>query len=253
MRTSNPALNENVFAEARSYSGTDAMTIQGTVKKSFILLFILSLAAFYVWQKIFLPGGGVFAESRQLAAMLVLGGAIAGFVVALVTTFLKRFSPVTAPLYAVCEGFVLGGMSAFFEVMYRGIVFQAIALTFGTLFALLLAYRSGLIKASENFKLGIVAATGAIALFYFAEWILHFFGIRIPYIHEGGPIGIAFSLFIVAIAAFNLVLDFNFIEQGSQKGAPKYMEWYGAFGLMVTLVWLYLEILRLLSKARPRR
>ena len=158
----------------------------------------------------------------------------------------------TAPIYALLEGLVLGGLSATIELRYPGIAIQAVGLTFGTLFVLLMAYRSGLIKVTQKLRLGIVAATGGIFFFYLAEMLLGFFGIQFTSINGAGPIGIGFSLVIVAIAALNLVLDFDFIEQGVQVGAPKYMEWYGAFGIMVTLVWLYLEILRLLSKFRSR-
>jgi uncharacterized YccA/Bax inhibitor family protein len=167
--------------------------------------------------------------------------------------FKKNWAIVTAPLYAVLEGLVLGGLSATFEARFPGIVIQAVGLTFGTLFALLLAYKSGVIKATENFKLGVVAATGGIALVYLAGFVLGFFGVSIPYIHGSGTIGILFSLVVVVIAALNLVLDFDFIESGAASGAPKYMEWYAAFGLLVTLIWLYLEILRLLAKLRSRR
>jgi uncharacterized YccA/Bax inhibitor family protein len=172
---------------------------------------------------------------------------------AIVTVFKKEWAPITSPIYAVLEGFVLGGISSIFEASYPGIVIQAVGLTFGTLFALLIAYRSGLIKATENFKLGVVAATGGIFLVYMISFVLSFFGTTIPFIHESGTIGILFSLFVVVVAALNLVLDFDFIERGAESGAPKYMEWYAAFGLLVTLVWLYIEILRLLSKLRSRR
>jgi uncharacterized YccA/Bax inhibitor family protein len=169
-----------------------------------------------------------------------------------VTVFKKSRAGVTAPIYALLEGLLLGGLSAIFEAQYPGIVIQAVGLTFGTLFCLLVAYTSRMIKVTQNFRLGVFAATGGIALFYLASMVLGFFGIHIPYIHEGGLIGIGFSLFIVVIAALNLVLDFDFIEQAAAQGAPRYMEWYGAFGLIVTLVWLYIEILRLLSKLRSR-
>ena len=184
--------------------------------------------------------------------LYVWGGALSGFVIALATIFKKTWAPVTAPLYAIAQGFFLGAISAMYEARFNGIVMQAVLLTFGTLFALLFAYRSGLIKATENFKLGVVAATGGIALVYLASIVLGFFGVQIPMIHESGIVGIGFSLFVVVIAALNLVLDFDFIENATEKGAPKYMEWYGAFGLMVTLVWLYLEFLRLLSKLQSR-
>jgi len=160
---------------------------------------------------------------------------------------------VTTPLYAAFEGLLLGGLSLVFEARYPGIVINAVGLTLGTLAVLLLAYSSGLIRPSENFKLGVVAATGAVALLYFVSMVMGFFGKTIPFIHDSGPIGIGFSLFVVGLAALNLVLDFDFIERGAAMGAPKYMEWFGAFGLLVTLVWLYVEILRLLAKLQDRR
>ena len=175
-------------------------------------------------------------------------GVFGGFIVAMVTIFKKEWSPVTAPIYALLEGLVLGGLSAFLDLRYPGIAMQAVGLTFGTLFVLLLAYRSGLIPVTQKLRMGIIAATGGIALLYLMEMLLGIFGIHFAAINGSGFIGIGFSLFVVAIAALNLVLDFDFIERGVQAGAPKYMEWYGAFGIIVTLVWLYLEILRLLSK-----
>jgi uncharacterized YccA/Bax inhibitor family protein len=238
MRTSNPALNADTFTSARGTYG--AMTINGTVNKTFVLLLLVAITARWAWTQI------------AQAAGLVTLAAIAGFVVALVTVFKKEWAAFTAPIYALLEGLVLGAISALFEVRYPGIVIQAVFLTFGTLLSLLIAYKSGFIKATENFKLGVFAATGGIALVYLATLILGFFKVRIPYIYEAGPIGIVFSLFVVIIAALNLVLDFDFIEQGARQGAPKYMEWYAGFGLMVTLIWLYIEILRLLSKMRRR-
>jgi uncharacterized YccA/Bax inhibitor family protein len=247
MRTANPALNANTFGRATSAAYGDRMTIGGTVNKTGVLLVILLIPATWIWGQVY------GAWQSPAAGPLMLGGAIGGLIFALVTIFKKEWSPVTAPLYAACEGLLLGGISALMELRFPGIVVQAVALTAGTLLCLLLAYRSGLIRATENFKLGIVAATGAVAMIYLATIVLGFFGVRIPFIHENGLIGIGFSLVVVAIAALNLVLDFDFIEQGAEHGAPKYMEWYAAFGLMVTLVWLYLEILRLLAKLQSRR
>jgi uncharacterized YccA/Bax inhibitor family protein len=248
MRTANPALNSTTFTDiARLSDPSQAMTIQGTVNKTLLMLILVLVPASWVWN-IFLTSG-----NPQAIMPWLIGGTVGGFIVALITIFKKQWSPVTAPLYSVLEGFALGGISAFFEARFPGIVIQAVALTFGTLFCLLLAYKSGIIRATENFKLGVVAATGGIALIYVATLILGFFGISMPYIHESGIIGIGFSVFVVIIAALNLVLDFDFIENGTQSGAPKFMEWYAAFGLMVTLIWLYLEILRLLSKLRSRR
>ena len=260
MRTANPALNAKVFGEARGLGAGETMTLQGTVNKTFVLLGLLVISAAWVWGKIMQPAAQTF-EGLETAAQavpssvgpLMMLGIFGGLIVGFVTIFKKTWAPVTAPLYALCEGLFIGGISAIFEVQYPGIVIQAVALTFGTLFCLLTAYKSGLIKPTENFKLGIVAATGAIALIYFVSIIMGFFGASIPMIHSSGPVGIGFSLVVVTIAALNLVLDFDFIEQGSTMGIPKYMEWYAAFGLVVTLVWLYIEILRLLSKLRSRR
>jgi uncharacterized YccA/Bax inhibitor family protein len=247
MRTANPALNAETFKNlAYGADRENAMTIQGTVNKTGILLALTLIAAAWTWNKFFASG------TPESVAPWTMIGAFGGFIVALVTVFKKTWSSVTAPVYAVLEGLFLGGISATFEAQFPGIVIQAVGLTFGTLLCLLMAYRSGLIKATENFKLGVMSATGAIALFYLVTMILGFFGVRMPFIHESGIIGIGISVFIVIIAALNLVLDFDFIEQGSATGVPKYMEWYAAFGLMVTLIWLYLEILRLLSKLRSR-
>jgi uncharacterized YccA/Bax inhibitor family protein len=179
-------------------------------------------------------------------------GLIGGLVVALVTIFKQTWAPVTAPIYALLEGLVIGGISAFAESQFPGIVIQAVGLTFGTLLALLVAYKSRLIQVTDNFRLGVAAATGGILLVYLATFILGFFGVKIPLIHQSGWVGIGFSVFVVIIAALNLVLDFDFIEQGVASGAPRYMEWYAAFGLMVTLIWLYIEILNLLTKIYAR-
>ncbi len=245
-RTANPALNKNTFKIGNLSDTSSVMTINGTVNKTFIMLLFLMGTATWTWNS--------FMAADDVAAIIgwMIGGAIGGFVVAIVTVFKKQWSPYTAPLYALLEGLFLGGVSAFMESQFPGIVVQAVALTMGTLFSLLLAYKSGLIKVTENFRLGVVAATGAVALIYLLGWIMSFFGGGIPYIHESGWVGIGFSLVVVVIAALNLVLDFDFIESGAEQGVPKYMEWYAAFGLMVTLVWLYLEMLRLLSKIRSR-
>lgn len=251
MRSGNPALGQNTFLDIGSgrvvSGGSDqTMTLNGTVNKTGLLLLIIMVSAAYTWNRYTGP------ESMSAILPMLLVGAIGGFVVALVTVFKKTWAPYTAPVYALLEGLFLGGISAILEMKYPGIVVQAVGLTFGTLAALLMAYRSGLIKATENFKLGVVAATGGIFLLYMANIVMGFFGHSIGFIHESGWMGIAFSGFVVVIAALNLVLDFDFIENGVESGAPKYMEWYGAFGLIVTLVWLYLEILRLLSKLQSR-
>ncbi|ROU07113.1 Bax inhibitor-1/YccA family protein [Lysobacter enzymogenes] len=252
MRSGNPALKESTFLDLGSGAvvtgNGQAMTLNGTVNKTGFLLLLTVLTAAFAWSQIEIgPRGQVSG-----AGLYLWGGLIGGLIMSLVTTFKKEWSPVTAPMYALLEGFFLGAISSIFEARFPGIVIQAVMLTFGTLFALLAAYRTGLIKATENFKLGVVAATGGIALVYLASIVLRLFNIEIPYIHQSGIIGIGFSLFVVVIAALNLVLDFDFIENGVEQGAPKYMEWYGAFGLMVTLVWLYVEFLRLLSKLQSR-
>jgi uncharacterized YccA/Bax inhibitor family protein len=243
IKSSNPALSNSIFLQ-ESHSGivTDTMTIQGTVNKTAIALFLLICSASWTWS---LP----VSQAGALATL----GAIGGIVVALITVFKKHLSGVTVPIYALLQGLFLGSFSSIFEMQYPGIVIQAVGLTFGTLFALLSAYKSGLIKVTENFKLGLFAATGGLAMFYFVSFILGFFGVNFSMFTGSGPIGIGFSVVVVAIAALNLVMDFDFIENGSQQGAPKYMEWYGAFGLMVTLIWLYIEIIRLLAKLRDRR
>ncbi len=245
--TGNPTLNQNTFTDVQATGGTGTMTIQGTVNKTSILLILVTLSASYTWHM-------YYSGQGDMLMPWTIGGAIAGFVFAMVTIFKKQWSPVTAPIYAICEGLFIGGISSLFDAKYPGIALQAVMLTFGTLAALLGAYKTGLIRATDNFKRGVVAATGGIALLYLATIVMGFFNVHIlPSIYGSGPIGIGFSIFVVIIAAMNLVIDFDFIEQGSQLGAPKYLEWYGAFSLLVTLVWLYLEILRLLAKLNSRR
>ncbi|MFI5323633.1 MAG: Bax inhibitor-1/YccA family protein [Thermodesulfobacteriota bacterium] len=244
MKSSNPALGEKTFdGLSPDITGAGAMTINGTINKTLILLVLVVVPALWVWD--------MFAKSgMQAVTVWMYGGLIGGMVFAMVTIFKKTWAPYTAPLYAVLEGLALGGISAYAELQLKGVVFQAVALTFGTLLTMLVAYRSGLIKVTEKFRLGVVAATGAIFVVYLVSMVIGFFGVKVPFIYSGGTFGILFSLFVVVIAALNLVLDFDFIEQGANQGAPGYMEWYGAFGLMVTLIWLYIEFLRLLSKAR---
>lgn len=250
MRSANPALPANVFTSTRTgYRDTnvDVMTTQGVVVKTALLLLCVLVGAGWTWMSFFKSGGNAAAISPWM-----IGGAIGGFVAAIVTTFKKQWAPITAPIYALLEGFFIGGLSAILEASYPGIAIQAALLTFGTLAAMLAAYQGGFIRATENFKMGVMAATGGIAIVYLATIILGLFHIQIPGIFGNGLVGIGFSLFVCTIAALNLVIDFDFIEQGAKVGAPKYMEWYGAFALMVTLIWLYIEVLRLLSKIRER-
>ncbi|MGH9499518.1 MAG: Bax inhibitor-1/YccA family protein [Terriglobales bacterium] len=243
LKTSNPALSGDAFRVGGAVLG-DTMTVSGTVNKTGILLICVVATSAWSWN--------LFTRSPEAAMPLLAVGGIGGFIVALVTIFKKAWSPVTAPLYALLEGLVLGSASAMLEIHYPGIAMQAVGLTFGTLIALLLAYQSGIIRATEKFKIGVVAATGGIAIFYLAEFVLGFFGIHFATINGSGAIGIGFSAVVVVVAALNLVLDFDLIESGARAGAPKYMEWYGGFALMITLIWLYFEILRLLSKLRSR-
>ena len=250
MRSGNPVLGDNTFLDVGSgrvvTGNVQAMSINGTVNKTGLLLVLLAGAAAFSWDK----ASGAAGPGAALPWLMT--GAIGGLVVALITVFKKAWSPVTAPAYALLEGLFIGAFSAMMEARFPGIVLQAVGLTFGTLASLLVAYRTGLIRATEKFKLGVVAATGGIALLYLVDIGMGLFGHPMGFIHNNTWISIAFSGVVVVIAALNLVLDFDFIEKGVEAGAPKYMEWYGAFGLIVTLVWLYLDILRLLSKLQSR-
>jgi uncharacterized YccA/Bax inhibitor family protein len=239
-RSGNPALSSGFGGTqatyGKSFAMADQMTLAGTVGKTMFLLVCCVTAAYYGWYH----------------TALVFPAAIAGLIVAIVTIVKKEWAGTTAPIYAGLQGVLLGGITASYEAQFPGIGVQAIGLTFGILFALLVCYMSGMIKPTENFKLMIASATGGIFLLYMASFVLGFFGKNIGFIHSSGLLGIGFSMFVVGIAALNLVLDFDFIEEGVEAGLPKHMEWFGAFSLMVTLVWLYLEILRLLSKLRSR-
>ena len=239
LRSGNPVLTKKTFNNVSSSSSQ--MTIEGTVNKTALSLFLL-------------VGTGYLTFNPINPAIIFTCG-IGGFIVAIITVFKKQWAPITVPIYAILEGALLGGISFMYNSLYDGIVTNAIFLTVGILLALLTAYRSGIIKPTENFKLGIFAATGGIALVYFVNFIMGFFGssMGIMQIDNASPLSIGFSIVVVIIAALNLVLDFDFIEEGAENGATKYIEWYGAFGLLVTLIWLYLEILRLLAKLNSRR
>ena len=217
------------------------MTIKGTVDKTAMSLLLMLLAGYFTF--------------NEGSSVLMVAGGVGGFIVAIITILKKQWSPITVPLYAMFEGLMLGGISFMYGQLFEGIVFNAIMLTVSILLCLLFAYRSGIIKATENFKLGIFAATAGIFLVYIASFVASFFGAGFSFLDptNSSLFSIGISLFVVVIASLNLVLDFDFIEEGAEKGAPKYMEWYGAFGLLVTLVWLYLEILRLLAKLNSRK
>lgn len=237
-RSSNPALRDDIFYRSLLTDTNNMMTIQGTINKTLILLALVIISAALVW------------ENYLVVLPFLLPAMIGGLVVAVITIFRQEWSPFTAPAYAVLEGVILGGISGFMNVMYPGIVVQAVALTFGVFFLLLIVFSTRLIQVTETFKLVVIGATGAIALLYLADIVLGFFGRPVGFIHESGFLGIGFSLFVVVIASLNLILDFDYIKKGVEHGSPKYLEWYGAFALLVTLVWLYLEILRLLGKLR---
>ena len=253
-KSSNPVFGRTVFDKIQTGSRAESMTIEGTVNKTGLMLLVLTFAAVFTWRRFFAAYDYSSPEAAFSAISLwMIAGGIGGFITALVTVFSPRRANITAPVYAVFEGLFLGGISAFFESRYPGLVMRAVALTFGVFFILLMLYRSGKIRATGKFRMGIMAATGGVALIYFVSFIAGLFGANLEFLHGSSKLAIGFSLVVVAIAALNLILDFDFIERGAASGAPKFMEWYGAFGLMVTLVWLYIEILRLLSKFASSR
>jgi uncharacterized YccA/Bax inhibitor family protein len=250
-KSGNPALSENRFRDTVLHdlvTPENAMTLKGTLQKfGFLFLMVLG-TSFYSWKE-YADGGDV--------RPLIWTGAIGGLIIAIVITFKKQWSPYLAPLYALLEGLFLGAISAYYNNAFAGkapnIIINAVGLTFGTAIAMYLLYSFRIIKATEKFKSIIITATVGIGIFYMLVWVLRMFGFdNMPFLHEGSLMGIGFSLVVVVIAAMNLILDFDMIETGAEMGAPKYMEWYAAFGLMVTIVWLYLEILRLLSKLNSR-
>ena len=248
-QTSNPILTEKRFGR-ESIASSEAMTVNGTINKTALMLLLVVAAAVFTWNKFFDVASPEAARSAVLPWVAI--GGIGGLITALVTVFRPKSSGISAPIYAVFEGLLLGGLSAIFESMYSGIVVRAVALTLAVFAVMLFLYRSGIIKVTRKFMMGVVAATAGVALVYFISFIAGFFGANLGFLHGSSNFSIGFSLVVVGIAALNLVLDFAFIDRASQSGAPKYMEWFGAFGLMVTLIWLYLEILRLLAKLAGR-
>lgn len=248
-KTSNPVLTEKRFGR-ESIASSEAMTVNGTINKTALMLLLVIAAAVFTWNKFFGVGNPEAASSAVMPWVLV--GGIGGLITALVTIFRPQSSGISAPIYAIFEGLLLGGISAIFQSNYPGVVVRAVALTLAVFAIMLFVYRSGIIKVNRKFMMGVVAATGGIALVYFVSFIAGMFGANMGFLYGSGNFSIGFSLVVVGVAALNLVLDFAFIDRASQSGAPKYMEWYGAFGLMVTLIWLYLEILRLLAKLAGR-
>jgi uncharacterized YccA/Bax inhibitor family protein len=249
-KSGNPALSEKRFRDTildEVVTHENAMTVKGTLQKFGFLMIMVLGTAFYSWKE-FAGGGNVMP--------LILTGAFGGLIIAIVLAFKKEWSPFLAPAYALLEGLFIGAISAYYNFAFAAkapfIIMNAVGLTLACAVGMYLLYSFKIIQATQKFKAIIMTATAGIAFFYLLTWVLHFFGVSIPFLHEGSMMGIGFSLFVVAIAALNLILDFDMIEQGAEMGAPKYMEWYGAFGLLVTIVWLYLEILRLLSKLSSR-
>ncbi len=264
-RNSNPALNERAFervadnqagwaAGARGAGGTmpvidvdaDTMTVRGTVWATAALLVLVVGAGAWGWNQV-----DINEESASLPGWLfpVVLGALG---VAILTIFKPNLARFTAPLYALLEGAFLGAISGLYNAAYDGIVIQAVGLTIGVFAVMLFLFATRIIKVTDKLRMGIVAATGAVMLVYLANFVLSLFDAEVPFLHDTGPMGIGISLVIVAIAAFNLLLDFDFVERGVAAGAPAKMEWYAAFGLVVTIVWLYLELLRLLAKLQSR-
>ena len=235
----NPILNENRFNEQERILQGVPMTVNGTIQVTLFLGLLLICSAAFVWSRI----GAGFTD---LGMMLTGGGVIVGFILAFIITFTKN--KYLIPVYAVCEGCALGGISAVMETQFPGIVIQAVAGTFAALFSMLILYKLNVIRATDKFRSVIFISTVSIAVVYLVDIIGSFFGLHVPVINSVSPAGIAVSLFIVVIAALNLILDFDYVEKGEQMMLPKDYEWYGAFGLMITLVWLYMEILRLLAK-----
>ncbi len=240
----NPVMKENAYRQAAqdtldgdmagSRSGSvDTMTVSGAVNKSLILGGIMLLTAIYA-----------FSAPSQL---MMWGGAIGGLIVVVIASFRPQYSPTLAPVYAALEGLFVGAVSAIYASAFNGIVFQAVTLTMAVFFLMLFIYKTGLIKVTSKFRTGVFMATGAVFVVYMLSWVLSMFGINMPYLHEGGVIGIGISLLIVGVAALNLLLDFDNFDKGEQYGAPSYMEWFSAMGLLITLVWLYIEILRLIA------
>ena len=254
LKTGNPALKTEAFRNPGVATG-ERMTINGTIGKSLILLVLVILTAAWCWSRAlsgYVPATATTPAVFDYAAVMpyVIGGVIGGLVFGLATAFKPTWARITAPLYAIAEGFVVGGVSAIFNVQYPGIVIQAVALTLAVALGMLILYRTGIIKATPWLYKIVGAATLGIVIFYALTWLVSMFHVDMSMVYGHTPLSIGISLFIVAIAAFNLVLDFDMISSSAQSGAPRYLEWYGAFALMVTLIWLYLEILRLLANTR---
>ncbi|MGF7141518.1 Bax inhibitor-1/YccA family protein [Roseimarinus sediminis] len=247
-KTSNPLFGRNTYGRAQVAYGEERMTLNGTINKTALVILFVFASAFYVWQKFYeiydpaLPG----AATSKITPFLAIGG-IGGFIVAIIASFSPKRSGFLTPVYAILEGMFLGGLSAMFEAQFPGLVMKAVALTFMVFMSMLLVYRQRIIKVTGKFRRGMMAALMGLMFFYLASWVAGMFGANVSYLSGGGSFGLIFSLIVTGISAFSLLLDFDFIEKGAAAGAPKYMEWYSVFGLLVSLVWLYVNLLRLLS------
>lgn len=248
LKSGNPTLSEKRFEKTmQGYSDGSTMTKSGTLNKFGLMMLLVIASASFTWK--------AAAEGKDVMPWM-LGGAIGGLIVVIALSFRPQWSPIGAPIYALLTGAFVGGISAYYNNAFAeiapNIIMQAVGLTFGVVIAMFGLYHFKIIKATERFRSVVFTATAGIAIFYVLSWVLGMFGVTMPLIHENTTMGIIFSLVVVAIAALNLILDFDMIERGSEMGAPKFMEWYGAFALVVTIVWLYIEILRLLSKISSR-
>ncbi len=255
LESGNPTLYQKIFSRSASEISTESMTVRGTINKfGFLLLMVIAGAAF-AWQQYYTKLS--LADAQQSVTTYMMVGIFGGLICALAIVFKPNWSPYLAPAYGVLEGLFLGGISAIlnetFKEKYPGIITQAVGLTFGVAIAMFLLYNFRIIKVTEKFRSVIFSATLGIAIFYLIAWVLRLFHVNLPFMYDASPLGIGISLFIIAIAALNLILDFDMIERGAAMGAPKFMEWYGAFGLLVTMVWLYLEILKLLARFAGNR
>lgn len=245
IRSSNPAFRNGVLGRSGTRAAEDGvMTMGGTIGKSFVLLALTIASAMYTWSQVAARPGDV--------GFLMMVGFIGGFVVAMITIFRPQAAPITAPIYAVLEGMALGGISMLYNAQYKGLPVQAVMLTFAVFITMLVLYRARVIQATKRFRSVVLAAGLGLMLFYVVHFVMGFFGTGLPLIHSATPMGIGFSLLACTVAAFFLILDFDLVEEGVAKGAPKHMEWYAGFSLLLTLVWLYLEMLRLLGKLRER-
>lgn len=248
-KTTNPFFGKKTYQSAyTAYADSEQMTLNGTINKTALVILFVFAAAFYTWQQffdIYDPANPGLAVSK-ITGLMAIGG-IGGFITAIIATFSPRRSGFLTPIYAIFEGLFLGALSAMFEARFPGLVVRAVALTFAVFLSMLVVYRQGIIKVTGKFRRGMISAMMGLLFVYLASWIAGMFGADVSYLHGGGTFGIIFSLIVTGISAFSLLLDFDFIEKGAKSGAPKYMEWYSVFGLLVSLVWLYVNILRLLS------